>query len=87
LYCFFKQEHIIESIIVFSGSSSAQPNISGENLEKINMPYDKALIDKFSTLILPLFQQMINIVNQNQNLIKQRDMLLPRLMSGKLEVN
>lgn len=25
-------------------------------------------------------------LNQNQNIIKQRDLLLPRLMSGKLEV-
>ena len=27
-----------------------------------------------------------NLTKQNQNFIKQRDMLLPRLMSGKLEV-
>lgn len=44
--------------------------------------------------LLTQFQQMIDVLNaqtekltqQNYNLTKQRDMLLPRLMSGKLEV-
>lgn len=44
--------------------------------------------------LLTQFQQMIDVINaqtekltqQNHNLTKQRDMLLPRLMSGKLEV-
>lgn len=44
--------------------------------------------------LLTQFQQMIDVLNaqtekltqQNHNLTKQRDMLLPRLMSGKLEV-
>ena len=31
-------------------------------------------------------KQKQNLFIQNQNLTKQRDMLLPRLMSGKLEV-
>lgn len=44
--------------------------------------------------LLTQFQQMIDVLNaqtekltqQNHNLTKQRDMMLPRLMSGKLEV-
>lgn len=44
--------------------------------------------------LLTQFQQMIDVLNaqtekltqQNHNLTKQRDMLLPRLMSGKLEL-
>ena len=86
LYCFFKQEHIVETVIVFSGSSAAQPNISGENLEKIDMPFDKELIDKFSVVVNPVFNEIITLLKRNDYLIQQRDALLPRLMSGKLEV-
>ena len=42
--------------------------------------------EKFEQIINPIFEEVFNILNQNENLIKQRDLLLPRLMSGKLEV-
>lgn len=40
----------------------------------------------FEQIINPIFEEIFNILNQNDNLTKQRDLLLPRLMSGKLEV-
>ena len=43
-------------------------------------------IDKFEKIIEPIHKNIILLVNRNDNLIKQRDLLLPRLMSGKLEV-
>ena len=42
--------------------------------------------EKFEQITNPIFEEVFNIINQNENLIKQRDLLLPRLMSGKLEV-
>ena len=30
--------------------------------------------------------ELYNLLERNENLINQRDLLLPRLMSGKLEV-
>ena len=44
------------------------------------------LIDKFVKIIRPLFKEVEFLYLKNDNLIKQRDLLLPRLMSGKLEV-
>ena len=44
------------------------------------------LMDAFSANIQKLKMQIDKLAEINQNLIKQRDMLLPRLMSGKLEV-
>lgn len=40
----------------------------------------------FNANVINLLLQKNNLQEQNQNLIKQRDLLLPRLMSGKLEV-
>ncbi len=45
------------------------------------------IIEKFHLFSMTLFDKIKSLDCENQNLIKQRDMLLPRLMSGKLEVN
>ena len=41
---------------------------------------------KFQSTIIPMIEEMNYMFKKNQNLIKQRDLLLPRLMSGKLEI-
>lgn len=47
-------------------------------------PYE--LIEQYGKLVEPYYDIIATIKNQNENLVKQRDMLLPRLMSGKLEI-
>jgi len=44
------------------------------------------LSDEYKRVATTLFNEMVNLQSKNQNLTRQRDMLLPRLMSGKLEV-
>ena len=44
------------------------------------------LISEYCSIVNPLYEAIEQYENQNENLIKQRDLLLPRLMSGKLEV-
>lgn len=44
------------------------------------------LITKFSNLISPIFDLKYQLQQQNENLTKTRDLLLPRLISGKLSV-
>ena len=41
---------------------------------------------KFESQIIPIIKQINNLATQNENLAKQREALLPRIMSGKLEV-
>lgn len=52
---------------------------------KILIP-SKKIIEAFGEEILPLIKQKQLLHRRNLNLAKQRDLLLPRLMSGKLEV-
>lgn len=52
---------------------------------KILVPSDDVLT-AFSKKVESLLKHKDNLFAQNQNLAKQRDLLLPRLMSGKLEV-
>ena len=52
---------------------------------KIIQP-SKAILDAFEGYVSPVFEMIHRLVLENNNLIRQRDFLLPRLMSGKLEV-
>jgi len=52
---------------------------------KILVP-DENTLNMFADKILPIVEQKRLLHQNNLNLIKQRDLLLPRLMSGKLEV-
>jgi type I restriction enzyme, S subunit len=52
---------------------------------KILIP-DKNTLSKFSNLTDQVFNQIKNLQFQNQNLSKTRDLLLPKLMSGEIEV-
>ena len=52
---------------------------------KVLLPTN-GLINKFDCVASSITKEVYSLSKQNINLIKQRDLLLPRLMSGKLEV-
>lgn len=54
--------------------------------EKIILPLNIKLINKFETITLPIHNQMDNLRRQNFQLASVRDTLLPKLMSGEIEV-
>lgn len=86
LYHFFNSEMgkgVIQAGIV----GATQPKLPLYNIKRIKLlkPY-KELIDMYSDKIKIIDQQIMCLMDKNQNLTKQRDLLLPRLMSGKLEM-
>ena len=44
------------------------------------------IVEIFENVVEPIHSEIIRLMNAVDNLTKQRDLLLPRLMSGKLEV-
>lgn len=86
LYCTLQQNWIQEMIIMIAGSNAAQPNISPFDIEKIKVVYSEKIVDVFNERASKFIKQILLLQKRNQNLAKQRDLLLPRLMSGKLEV-
>ena len=76
----FQQEDIIGNGSIFA--SVTKKELFGF---KMFMP-NEDLIQKFDSIASGIESVMRNISLINRNLKKQRDMLLPRLMSGKLEV-
>lgn len=86
LYCTLQQNWIQEMIIMIASSNAAQPNISPFDIEKIKVVYSEKIVDAFNERASKFINQILLLQKRNQNLAKQRDLLLPRLMSGQLEV-
>lgn len=86
LYMTLQQNWVQELIVMIAGSNAAQPNISPFDIEKIKIVYNKDMIDEYNRRSAAFINQILQLRKQNQNLAVQRDTLLPRLMSGKLEV-
>jgi type I restriction enzyme S subunit len=77
----------IESAIRNLQVGSAQPHVYAKNINKLNIiiPEEK-YIKMYNDLVNPMFEEISRLNEKNKILVKQRDLLLPRLMSGKLEV-
>lgn len=69
-------------------TGSAQPQITITNIGKMKVIIpDEKLIDELNAKLIYISSNITLLNKQNQNLINQRDMLLPRLMNGTIEVN
>lgn len=83
----FHYLYSIRDYLLLIGFGAAQQNLSQDLIKKVKIVIPPAeLIKKFDEQKEPLYQTIRALMLQNDKLIKQRDMLLPRLMSGKLEV-
>ena len=83
LYLFFGLTNI-KSIV----TGAVQQKVSQQNLKKVPaiIPSNTAL-SSFDELIQPIFSQIRNLRDENARLTSLRDILLPKLMSGELDVS
>lgn len=83
----FHYLYSIRDYLLLIGFGAAQQNLSQDLIKKVKIVIPPAeLIKEFDKQKEPLYQTIRSLMMQNDKLIKQRDALLPRLMSGKLEV-
>lgn len=77
----------IDSIIA-RASGGAQQHINKEIVNDIALvlPPDR-LAAEFKKIVAPIFRQIAVLLLQSRNLRQTRDLLLPRLISGQLEVD
>ncbi len=71
-----------------SALGSAQPNISSSAIESIRaiIPTED-LIEQFGKIVSPMFEKILDNLAENETLKITRDSLLPKLMSGEINVN
>lgn len=87
VYCIARSEYFRQTAILSMNGADGRQRVDEDKLKstKILQP-EKAVLDRFEAMITPIFDSVYQMVQGNKNLIQQRDLLLPRLMSGKLEV-
>lgn len=85
LYLFFK--HIRKQLVAL-GNGSVFTNLKTDILRQFPsvMP-DASVLADFDAIVTPLFEGMLNADRENTRLVSIRDALLPRLMSGDIDVS
>ena len=86
LYEYLKYYFLNNNLVQYQ-TGSAQPQITISNIGKLKLLIPEVNVQRnFSEKIKGIDLEMYYLQLQNQLLTRQRDLLLPRLMSGKLEV-
>jgi type I restriction enzyme S subunit len=77
----------VQKMIELYSSGSAQPQLPIKDMRKMKIikPIEE-ILSRFAEITNDMLYQAALLQNQSQNLARQRDLLLPRLMGGKLEV-
>lgn len=71
-----------------NATGATYPAVTARTFEaaKIVIP-DAGALAAFDGIVLPMLEQMEAMKRQNQQLAQARDLLLPKLMSGQLDVS
>jgi type I restriction enzyme S subunit len=77
------REHAIQSM---TGATGRQ-RVHNDCFASCYLPVPpKELMNTFTKLVQPMFKSIFNLSKRNENLKQQRDMLLPKLISGQIEL-
>lgn len=86
-WAFFTLKYMKETIELFGATGATMTNLSKGKFEKLKLLYpSNEIMKKFNIEVKPIFEQIKRIILTNENLKTQRDLLLPRLMNGSIEV-
>lgn len=85
LYFVFRQPAIKEQMIQLA-RGTAQANLSPVETLKMSIPFEKETAISLSSMLSPLFNQIIQNNREVKLLVELRDYLLPRLLNGQISV-
>ena len=84
-WLYFTAKALKPTIEMFGATGATMTNLSKGKFEKIKIICpSKELVYKYNQITSPMLEEIKELQKQNLNLVKQRDLLLPRLMNGKL---
>jgi type I restriction enzyme S subunit len=86
LFVFFSQDVVDHSDLGSGGTRMPRTNWEILSSYQIRRPEDHATVE-FDKIVRPMINRMSSNVSQIQNLVKLRDVLLPKLMSGEVDVS
>ena len=85
-YVFYLMKDKIQKLVQ-NASGGAQQHINKDivNEMKFILPKEN-ILDDFKDIVEPINLEIFNLLNKNQTLKQTRDILLPRLISGEIDV-
>lgn len=87
VYFIARDQAFRDCAIASMNGADGRQRVKPDRLKKLQWLHPPMyIVDAFGEIVRPSFKLIRKLSLQNQNLAKQRDLLLPRLMSGKLEV-
>ena len=87
IYYLYEFLNNIRLVIFNQQRGAAQPHVYSKDINNLRLWIpNEELIENANKLFESFHKEIYQLQRANQNLVKQRDLLLPRLMSGKLEV-
>ena len=84
VYCFLKDN---DAVLRNAQKGAAQPHVHAKDVNALTVAAEKTVISGFEESVIPIFDELANLEQQTRSRVKQRDRLLPRLMSGKIDLD
>lgn len=85
IYFLFKSDYIQNIIRTYATGTTILH--AGKSIDYMQIAYNSEVINKYNQIADPIFWSIINLQQQNQTLSELRDALLPKLMSGEIDVS
>lgn len=87
VYCLARSHSFRQTAILSMNGADGRQRVDEDKLKstKVLQP-EKAILNRFEAFVSPIFDAVLQWTRENTILARQRDLLLPRLMGGKLEV-
>ena len=85
IYVLFKSDYIQNEMKKYESNRTTITHASGA-INDFLIAYSSNIYLKFSIIIDPLYNELIQLKLENEKLAEMRDYLLPKLMSGKIRV-
>lgn len=88
LYCLARYPAFVDYAVKNMNGSSGRQRVSAEIVEQYRLPlFDKHSLVLFKEVVSPMFLKMRYNSLENMRLAELRDALLPKLMSGEIDVS
>ena len=86
LYFVFRQQSFRSEVIGIA-KGTAQANLSPVETLRLSIPYDESTFQELSAILRPVFDGILANKIESLKLAKFRNLLLPKLMSGEIDVS
>jgi len=86
LYCLLN--NMTDTLVMYGGAGTATLNVNKSTFENINILQPRDIeLEAFLEVVHPIFSKILLNTNEIQKLQETRDTLLPKLLSGELDVS